>query len=198
MISWLVTQIRQGLIMSNISSGPARPASSHVPGAIIALLLSLLSLLPPTAAGEARADAARPAAPQGPEIIISSCRRKTPGDRLRIHRCLLGEYERLEKEVDRLNDRLLGLIGSHRSFGRLKIIQWSNAVAKSHYYWQKLTPWDCEWEGHALPSSKGAAVAMDICGVKRAAARIRLLQARIDAVKKIIDGSGHGAGGNGG
>ena len=118
--------------------------------------------------------------------LITQCEQKSGDNRFELHHCLLGEFERLQKITDRLTDDLLGMVGKHRSFGRLKIIQWSNAITKSQSRWQKLVPWDCEWEGHILPTAKGAAVAIDRCGVKRAARRVQFLEKRVKAFNIAI------------
>ena len=131
------------------------------------------------------------AAPSGEYVakarqVIARCAQSSGDNRFAHHRCLLKEYERLQKKTDILTDQLLGKVGGHRSFGRLKIIQWSNAITKSQSRWQKLVPWDCEWEGHVLPTAKGAAVAIDRCGIIRAAKRVQLLEKRLEALNIAI------------
>ena len=149
------------------------------PALLIMMILSIVTTIPANARPDSNAS------PASPDEIIAACEQKHGEDRIRIHHCLLDSFNQLEKEVEQLNDKLLGLIGSHRAFGRLKIIQWSNAVAKSHYYWQKMLPWDCEWEGHVLPTSRGAAVAIDRCGIREAAERVKLMKKRISEVERI-------------
>ena len=119
--------------------------------------------------------------------LIAACEQKTGENRFHLHRCLLQEFETLQKKTDMLTDRLLGMVGAHRSFGRLKIIQWSNAITKSQSRWQKMVPWDCEWEGHILPSPKGASVAIDRCGIKRAAKRVQLLETRVKTLTIALE-----------
>ena len=118
--------------------------------------------------------------------LIAACEQKAGLDNYRLHICLLGAFNRLEKRTDQLTDRLLNKVGSHHALGRLKIIQWSNAITKSQSRWQKLVPWDCEWEGHILPDLKGAAVAIDRCGIQRAAKRVRLLEKRLQSLDNIL------------
>ena len=110
------------------------------------------------------------------EQMVARCEQKNAGNRVRLHLCLLSEFERQQKMADRLTDRLLGMVGRQHSLGRLKIIQWSNAITKSQSRWQKFIPWDCEWEGHVLPTAKGAAIAIDRCGIKRASNRVKHLE----------------------
>ncbi len=145
----------------------------------IAILLScLVTILSTPAMAKKQPDA---------DQLIRQCEQATGKNRFKLHHCLLAEFERLQKTTDQLTDRLLSLVGGHRSFGRLKIIQWSNAITKSQSRWQKLVPWDCEWEGHILTSNKGAAVAIDRCGVKRAAKRVMLLEKRLQTLNTILD-----------
>ena len=118
--------------------------------------------------------------------LIRACEEKSGENRFQLHRCLLQEFETLQKKTDRLTDRLLGMVGGHRSFGRLKIIQWSNAITKSQSRWQKMIPWDCEWEGHILPSPKGASVAIDRCGIERAAKRVQRLETRVKTLAAVL------------
>ena len=118
--------------------------------------------------------------------LIAQCEQKQGADRFKLHLCLLHEFERLEKRTDQLTDQLLGKVGAHRSLGRLKIIQWSNAITKSQLRWQALVPWDCEWQGHILPSLKGAAVAIDRCGIERAAKRVILLEKRMQTLNSLF------------
>ncbi len=118
---------------------------------------------------------------------VARCEKSAGENRIRLHICLLGVYERLQKRTDFLTDKLLGMVGSHHSYGRLKIIQFSNAITKSQSRWQSLVPWDCEWEAHILPSSRGAAVAIDRCGIKRAARRVKLLEKRVEALNFAIE-----------
>lgn len=121
------------------------------------------------------------------EQKIAACEQKSGDNRFALHHCLLDEYERLQKRTDQLTDKMLGTVGAHHKFGRLKIIQWSNAITKSQSRWQKFLPWDCEWEGHILPTAKGAAVAIDRCGIKRAAKRVQLLEKRLEALTIAIE-----------
>ncbi len=128
------------------------------------------------------------AKPQRPDaaLLIAACENRTGSDRFKLHRCLLAEYERLQRRSDKLTDKILGMVGKHRAFGRLKIIQWSNAISKSQSRWQKYVPWDCEWEGHILSSPKQASVAIDRCGIERAAARVELLQKRLKTLQERL------------
>ncbi len=155
---------------------------------IAPLLVLTVFVAPPLRAAPEMATggttAAQPA--EDPQALIRQCEQKNGDNRFALHRCLLGEYERLQKKTDRLTDQLLSLVGGQRSFGRLKIIQWSNAITKSQSRWQKLVPWDCEWEGHILPSAKGAAIAMDRCGIERAARRVQLLEKRVEAFHNAV------------
>ena len=121
-----------------------------------------------------------------PEQMIAQCEQKSGENRFHLHRCLLQQYEVLQKKTDILTDKLLGMVGAHRSLGRMKIIQWSNAISKSQSRWQKLIPWDCEWESHILPSAKGGSVAIDRCGIKRAARRVQLLEKRVKTLNTVL------------
>jgi len=123
----------------------------------------------------------------GADQIIRQCEQVNGQNRFKLHHCLLAQFERLQKTTDQLTDRLLSLVGGHRIFGPLRIIQWSNAITKSQSRWQSLVPWDCEWEGHILASIKGAAVAIDRCGIRRAAKRVMLLEKRVQTLNTILD-----------
>ncbi len=149
-----------------------RPRTYFIP-----LLLVAIGAFAPSTMAKSLPDAGQ---------IISQCEQANGQNRFKLHHCLLAEFERLEKRTDQLTDRLLSLVGGHRPFGRLKIIQWSNAITKSQSRWQKMVPWDCEWEGHILASNKGAAVAIDRCGIKRAAKRVMLLEKRLQTLNTIL------------
>ena len=158
--------------------------SLHMPHKFIIHLISLSIFVVLSASSVS-------AAPSGEHVekarqVITQCTKSSGDNRFAHHRCLLQEYERLQKRTDRLTDKLLGIVGAQRAYGRLKIIQWSNAITKSQSRWQKLVPWNCEWEGHILPSAKGAAVAIDRCGVLMAAKRVQLLEKRLEALNIAI------------
>ncbi len=118
--------------------------------------------------------------------MIAQCEQKSGDNRFHLHRCLLQQYEILQKQTDILVDKLLGMVGAHKPYGRYKKIRWSEAIAKSHSLWQKLVPKDCEWEAHILPSLKGASIAIDRCGIKRAARRVQLLEKRVKTLDNIL------------
>ena len=152
--------------------------SFPLPARLIFLaFLAMWPSFPALAQDRALPDAAR---------LIAACEQKNGKDPYRLHVCLLAQFNRLQKRTDALTDELLSKVGRHRAFGRLKIIQWSNAITKSQSRWQKLVPWDCEWEGHILPDLKGAATAIDRCGIRRAAKRVRLLEKRIQTLDNIL------------
>ena len=117
---------------------------------------------------------------------IAQCEQQSGENRFHLHRCLLREYEILQKRTDILVDKLLGMVGGNKSFGRYKKIRWSEAIAKSHSLWQKLVPKDCEWEAHILPSLKGASIAIDRCGIKQAAKRVQHLEKRVKTLDNIL------------
>jgi uncharacterized protein YecT (DUF1311 family) len=150
----------------------------HMPIPVLVAIAVLFSISAPLVAAENTPDA---------EQLIAQCEQKIGKNRFHLHRCLLSEYEQLVKETDHLTDKLLGLVGAHRSFGRMKIIQWSSAITKSQSRWQKLVPHDCEWEGHILANAKGAAVAIDRCGIKRAAQRVKFLKKRVKDLVKVVN-----------
>lgn len=110
--------------------------------------------------------------------LIGSCREKAAGQMFHYHRCLIEEYERIEGVTDKLTDRLLGIIGGNRELGRLRIIQWSNAITQSQSQWKKYIIWDCEWGGHLEQGKPGAAAVMTECRIERALERQRELEAR--------------------
>ena len=83
---------------------------------------------------------------------------------------------------------LLSRIGEHHSFGRLRIMQWSNSVIKSQTNWKKFIIWDCEWGGHLKEKNIGAAAAMTECRIHQAAIRIDELLGRMAEFDKTIDG----------
>ncbi len=118
--------------------------------------------------------------------LITQCEQKTGDNRFQLHRCLLQQYENLQKQTDKLVDKLLGMVGGHKAYGRYKIIRWSEAIARGHSLWQKLVPKDCEWEAHILPSLKDASTAIDRCGIERAAARVQLLEKRVKTLDNIL------------
>ena len=118
--------------------------------------------------------------------LIAECK-AAAGERVfKYQRCLIGEYERLEKQTRQLTDKLLGMVGGHRAFGRLKILQWSNAISKSQSRWHKFIVWDCEWGGHARLNKKGAAAAMTKCRIERTAKRVKHLENRVRALDNLI------------
>ncbi len=123
--------------------------------------------------------------------MVAQCEQKSGENRFHLHRCLLQQYEILQKRTDILVDKLLGMVGGHKNYSRYKKIRWSEAIAKSHSLWQKLVPKDCEWEAHILPSLKGASVAIDRCGIKRAAARVQLLEKRVKTLDNILINDKH-------
>ncbi|MCP4936754.1 MAG: hypothetical protein GY927_21760 [bacterium] len=118
--------------------------------------------------------------------VIAQCKQNSGENRFHLHRCLLQQYEILLKRADILVDKLLGMVGGHKSYSRYKKIRWSESIAKSHSLWQKLIPKDCEWEAHILPSLKGASTAIDRCGIKRAAARVQLLEKRVKTLDNVL------------
>ena len=123
--------------------------------------------------------------------MIVQCEQKSGENRFHLHRCLLQQYEILQKRTDILVDKLLGKVGGHKGFSRYKKIRWSEAIAKSHSLWQKLVPKDCEWEAHIMPSLKGASIAIDRCGIKRAAARVQLLEKRVKTLDNVLINDKH-------
>lgn len=139
-------------------------------------ILTLALMTPSHAANE----------PSGIEQIYSQCHTTSAGSQFRYHRCLVGEYELLIKKSDLQTDKLLGLVGAYRPFGRMRIIQWSNAILKSQSRWLKLIVWDCEWPGHLSLELKGAAAAMTECRIDRAMKRVQLLDKRIQAINTVV------------
>ena len=125
------------------------------------------------------------------EQMIAQCEQKSGVNRFHLHRCLLQQYEALQKQTDILVDKLLGMVGGHKPFSRYKKIRWSSAIAKSHSLWQKLVPKDCEWEAHILPTLKDAAVAIDHCGIKRTAARLQILEKRVKTLNSVLINQKH-------
>ncbi len=123
--------------------------------------------------------------------MVAQCEQKSGENRFHLHRCLLQQYEILQKRTDILVDKLLGMVGGHKNYSRYKKIRWSEAIAKSHSLWQKLVPKDCEWEAHIMPSLKGASIAIDRCGIKRAAARVQLLEKRVKTLDNILINDKH-------
>ena len=135
--------------------------------------------------------AADPVPHMSAEQMIAQCEQKSGENRFHLHRCLLQQYEVLQKKADILIDKLLGMVGGHKPFGRYKKIRWSEAIAKGHSLWQKLLPKDCEWEAHILPSLKGASVAIDRCGIIRTLERIQILEKRVKTLNTVLINQKH-------
>lgn len=143
----------------------------------LALLLTALALPLPAHAGEPPQDAA---------ASLEACHAQAGGQVGLYHRCLIEEYQRLAGLADELSDKLLDAVGGHRPFGRLRIIQWSNAVQQSQSEWRKFVEWDCEWGGHMALGKPGAAAAMTECRIERAHQRRRQLAGRLAEVEALI------------
>ena len=115
------------------------------------------------------------------------CSLKSARHRYKYQICLRKEYVQLDKQTQKLTDKMLGVVGRHRAFGRRKIIGLSNAILKSQSRWKKFIVWDCEWPGHLYGNKPIAASSMTECRIKRAFIRRRSLDLDLKILNTLIE-----------
>ena len=115
------------------------------------------------------------------------CSLKSAKHRYKYQICLRKEYVRLDEQTQKLTDKMLGVVGRHRAFGRRKIIRLSNAILKSQSHWKKFIVWDCEWPGHLHGSKPIAASSMTECRIRRAFIRRRSLDLNLKILNTLIE-----------
>jgi uncharacterized protein YecT (DUF1311 family) len=118
--------------------------------------------------------------------LVADCKTQSADSVLIYERCLQSEYKKLEKQTERLTDKLDGLVGGHKSFGRWKIRDWSSAIKKSQTHWVIFSGRDCEWEGYATPEKKKISSAITECRIEQALKRIKFLENRVKELNSLI------------